>query len=287
MTGYGVGITSSENYKVTVELKSLNSKFFEMNMRVPRAYMKYEHLLRNALTRELERGKITVLMNVEIQNPTKRSLNINLSLLQSYWAEIKTLNYHLEGINNVDLEYLLGLPDVMASESVEEDEEEWKLIQEAAMLAAKTLIESRFEEGKALSNDFTERLAAIENHLTEIEALAPLRLEEVRRKLTQQLSELKEKFTPDPNRLEQEMIFYIERLDINEEIVRLKQHLSFFRKVQGEASSSGKQLSFIAQEIGREINTIGSKANHAQMQRFVVGMKDELERIKEQVLNVV
>jgi len=287
MTGYGTAVCTSDNYRVTVELKSLNSKYFELGLKVPRPYMKYEHTLRNYLTKELERGKITMLMNVEIQNPTKKALNINVSLLKAYWEQIKSLHYEIDAIQGVNMEYMLSLPQVMDAETSEGDEEEWSLIEQAAKEASKQLIISRIDEGKALDKDFEERLSAIETLLAEVEKMAPTRVAEVRKRLKMQLEELPAKIEYDANRLEQELIFYLEKLDVNEEIVRLRQHLTYFKEVKNEEMNSGKQLNFIAQEMGREINTIGSKANDAKIQHLVVKMKDELEKIKEQTMNIV
>lgn len=286
MTGYGMGISHSENYKVTVEFKSLNSKYLELILKLPRTYMKYEHLLRNQLTKELERGKISMLLNVEVLNPTKRTLRINHTLLDTYISDLQAIQvkYNLQPLT---LEKLLDLPDVMIESVAEEDEEEWNLIKQATAIASQALTKSRKEEGKALEADFLERLVAIEAFLAEVEAFAPQRIEEIRNKMKNALEEIKSRVEADLNRFEQELIFYIERLDINEEIVRLRQHLRYFRDVIKNPNNSGKQLNFIGQEMGREINTIGSKANHVSMQRAVVGMKEELEKIKEQTMNIV
>lgn len=286
MTGYGIGVSHSENYKVTVEFKSLNSKYLELILKVPRTYMKYEHLLRNQLTKELERGKIIMLLNVEVLNPTKRTLRINHTLLETYITDLQALQskYALQPLT---LEKLLDLPDVMIESVLDEDEEEWDLIKQATAIASQSLIKSRKEEGKALEIDFLERSIAIETFLGEVEGYAPQRIEEIRNKMKNTLEEIKNRVEVDMNRFEQELIFYIERLDINEEIVRLRQHLRYFREVIKNPNNSGKQLNFISQEMGREINTIGSKANHVSMQRAVVGMKEELEKIKEQTMNIV
>lgn len=286
MTGYGMGVSHSENYKVTVEFKSLNSKYLELILKLPRTYMKYEHLLRNQLTKELERGKIAMLLNVEVLNPTKRTLRINHTLLDTYINDLKAIQskYALQPLT---LEKLLDLPDVMIESVAEEDEEEWNLIKKATAIASEALIKSRKEEGKALEIDFLERLVAIEAFLGEVEAFAPQRIEDIRNKMKNTLEEIKSRVEVDLNRFEQELIFYIEKLDINEEIVRLRQHVRYFKEVIKNPNNSGKQLNFISQEMGREINTIGSKANHVSMQRAVVGMKEELEKIKEQTMNIV
>lgn len=286
MTGYGIGVSHSENYKVTVEFKSLNSKYLELILKLPRTYMKYEHLLRNQLTKELERGKISMLLNVEVLNPTKRTLRINHTLLDTYITDLKAIQTKYD-LQPLTLEKLLDLPDVMIESVAEEDEEEWNLIKQATTTASLALTKSRKEEGKALELDFLERLLAIEAFLAEVEAFAPQRIEDIRNKMKNTLEEIKSRVEADLNRFEQELIFYIEKLDINEEIVRLRQHLKYFREVIKNPSNSGKQLNFISQEMGREINTIGSKANHVSMQRAVVGMKEELEKIKEQTMNIV
>jgi uncharacterized protein (TIGR00255 family) len=286
MTGYGMAVGSSENYKVTVEIKSLNSKFFELGLKVPRSYMKYENHLRNYLTKELERGKVSVMLNVEVLNLNKRKLNINHALLTSYIADLQKIQTEFN-LQPPTLEQVLNLPDVIKEEVSEEDTDEWKLIYDTTLLACKELVKSRKDEGKSLENDFNERLDNIETALAEVEKRAPERIAAVRAKMQQTLEEIKSRVEVDKNRFEQELIFYIERLDINEEIVRLRQHLTYFRQIMGEGGSNGKQLNFIGQEMGREINTIGSKANDATLQRVVVKMKDELEKIKEQTMNIV
>ncbi len=287
MTGYGAASAESANYKISIELKSLNSKFFELSLRVPRLYMQYEHKIRQLLSKELQRGKVSLFLNAEVMNPEKRSLNINQVLAQAYLKELNAARERLHIEQEVDLPFLMGLPEIIPIESAEPDPEEWELIQQAALAAAKKLTESRRHEGEALAADFDLRLAAISSNLEEVESQAPARIEQVRERLMSALSDLKGKLDFDPNRFEQELVFYIEKLDINEEIVRLRQHLTYFEQMKNEPESNGKKLNFIAQEMGREINTIGSKAQNAEMQRFVVNMKDELDKIKEQVLNIV
>lgn len=286
MTGYGIAVNSSERYKVTIEIKSLNSKFFELGLKVPRAYMKYEASLRNQLTRELERGKINILINIELLNPAQKALNINFTVLQNYAHTLNELQQQLN-LPPISFDTLLTLPDVIIEEVVSEDSEEWGLIEKTSRQACRELINSRIEEGKALEKDFEERLQAIEKALEEVIQLAPQRIDNIRQRLTQQLEEVRTRIEVDKNRFEQELIFYLEKLDINEEIVRLRQHISYYRSSMKENTNNGKQLNFISQEMGREINTIGSKANDAIIQRWVVKMKDELEKIKEQTLNIV
>lgn len=286
MTGYGMSIGNSENYKVSVEIKSLNSKFFELALKVPRSYLKYENQLRNYLTKELERGKVTVLINIEVLNPTKRQLNINYTVLETYITELRNIERKYS-LHPPTIEQLLVLPDVMQEEATKEDADEWQIIYDTTLLACEALVKNRKEEGLSLEKDFINRLDAIDASLSEVEKLAPERLTAVRTRMEQTLSEIQKRVEVDKNRFEQELIFYIEKLDINEEIVRLRQHLSFFRQAMQDVASNGKQLNFISQEMGREINTIGSKANDATMQRIVVRMKDELEKIKEQTMNIV
>lgn len=181
---------------------------------------------------------------------------------------------------------LLELPEVIPTEVEKEDPEEWKLINESLKIASENLVESRKEEGAALDKDLAERNSHIRSKLEEVKVLAPKRMENVRNRIEQSLEEIRHKVETDPNRFEQELIFYLEKYDINEEIVRLSQHLDYFESLRTSNKSNGKQLQFLAQEMGREINTIGSKANDASIQRIVVGMKDELDKIKEQVLNI-
>lgn len=286
MTGYGMGVCSTDKYKVTVELKSLNSKYFELGLKVPRAYMKYENQLRTQLTKELERGKISMLLNIEHLTTTRKSSAINQEALIAYIEELKLIQ-HAHNLQPISLEHLLTLPNVLNEEATEGDEDEWKALLEATLMASKALVKNRIEEGKSITADFNERVSLIEKALAEIEILAPGRLDAIRLKMKTQLDELRNQVELHENRFEQELIFYIERLDINEEIVRLRQHITFFRDTLKDKTSNGKTLNFISQEMGREINTIGSKANDAKIQRLVVGMKDELEKIKEQTSNIV
>ncbi|MEM9897293.1 MAG: YicC/YloC family endoribonuclease [Bacteroidota bacterium] len=287
MTGYGMGACSSPNYSVTVEIKSLNSKYLELMLKLPRTYMKYESKLRTHFTKQLQRGKVTMVINVEVLTGEKRTLNINQTLVKKYLEELKDLASYLEIPPNIDMSLLLDLPEVIPTEVNQEDPEEWNLIEEAAKIACSNLISSRSEEGRALDEDLKNRVAAIGQGLEEIKMLAPKRMENIRARIEQSLDDIRHKVEVDPNRFEQELIFYMEKYDINEEIVRLSQHLKYFEELRAKEKSNGKQLQFLSQEMGREINTIGSKANDASIQRHVVGMKEELEKIKEQVLNVV
>ncbi|MEM0998730.1 MAG: YicC/YloC family endoribonuclease [Bacteroidota bacterium] len=287
MTGYGSATATSDNYKVTVELKSLNSKYVEINIKLPRNYIKEEMNLRNLLTKSLQRGKINVLLNVEILNPEKQRLRINVPLVTSYANELEALRLNLGLEQQVDLEYLLSLPDAVRMDGGEGDPEEWELIDQAFRQATQALIRSRTEEGKALAQDMLSSNEVIAEQLVEVRKLLPQRIENIRSRVLSSLQEVKDRVQMDGNRFEQEILYYIEKLDINEEMVRLEKHIAYFRQTLAEPRSHGKKLGFISQEMGREINTIGSKANDADIQVFVVKMKEALEQIKEQVQNVV
>lgn len=287
MTGYGAGSASSADYNITIELKSLNNRYLEIGLKLSRIYMKYEHQLRTLLSKKLSRGKVSMFITVEVLNPDKRALNINQVLAKAYLDELTGVQESLNLPGKLDLPYLLTLPEVIPTDSAEPDPEEWELIQRATDIAIKELIGSRAQEGEALRQDMLTRLDNINTNLQDVTKLAPERLTRVRERIQNSLDDMRTRTEYDPNRFEQELVYYIEKLDINEEIVRLTQHLGYFTEVLNSPESTGKKLNFIAQEMGREINTIGSKANDAEIQRSVVGMKDELDKIKEQVLNVV
>lgn len=287
MTGYGAATCASERYRVTVELKSLNSKYLEVAFKLPRVYMKYEHRIRNQIAEWMQRGKVTFVLNVEVLQADHRTLNINRALVKKYLEELEDLSSFLEIEAHIDMPLLLSLPEVIPTELEQEDPEEWTLVEQALIEACQRLQDSRVEEGKALGDDLAGRVAAIRASLEGVKELAPRRLQTIRERIQQSIEDIRHKVEADPNRFEQELIFYVEKLDINEETVRLAQHLNYFEELRQSAQNTGKQLQFLAQEMGREINTIGSKANDAGIQRLVVAMKDELERIKEQVLNVV
>ncbi len=287
MTGYGASSLSSDNYKVSVELKSLNSKFLEINMKLPRSYMQEELVLRNMLTAALERGKINVNLNVEVLNPDKHQLRLNRPLIQAYARDLDKVREDLGLQYGVSLEYILSLPDALTPESTDGDPEEWNMIDQCFRDATRLLNESRAAEGAALAEDLRLRNENIGHLLIEVGKLLPGRYDAMRSRIEGAMAEVQSKVGNNADRFEQELIFYLEKLDINEEMVRLEQHVNYFRLALEEAVSNGKKLGFISQEMGREINTIGSKANDATMQVLVVQMKEDLERIKEQVLNIV
>ena len=279
MTGYGKSEVQTQNRKITIELKSLNSKSLDINARFPTMYKEKEMEVRKLLSRELLRGKIDLSFFVEITGE-ETSTRINKGIVENYLDQ-------LEGIRKEAdiLSIAMRLPDVLKTEREELDEEEWKKIEEGISKAIEQLNEFRSSEGMELKRDFELRIATLEKKLKEVMEIDPERLETVRSRLEKAIQEIK--LNVDENRFEQELIYYLEKLDITEEKVRLNKHLSYFLFSLNEEMSNGKKLGFISQEIGREINTIGSKANYAPMQKIVVEMKDELEKIKEQLLNVL
>lgn len=286
MTGFGTAAIDFQNKIISVEIKSVNSKFMDLNLRLPSAYKEKEMELRTELARFIERGKCEANFSVESQEAAKKT-TINRQLAKSYFEELKTLDAEL-GITTPNyLQIILPLPDVMMNDKTILSEEEWQAVNKAVKLALESFQKFRENEGAALQKDIEQRLKNILSGLSEIEKFEGGRIETVRKRLQSNLEEFIQVNNIDRNRFEQELIFYIEKYDISEEKVRLKSHCDYFVKTMKEDPSAGKKLSFIAQEIGREINTIGSKANDADMQKAVVIIKDELEKIKEQVLNVL
>jgi uncharacterized protein (TIGR00255 family) len=282
MTGYGKVVLELNAKTVRIEIKSLNSKSLDLNVRMPNDYRPKELELRKIIGSRLRRGKIDVSFYVDIEkakNPTK----INTSVVKNYMDQLSNIS---GGGRNLDLlRMAIKMPDSISAEKEEIDEQEWSLIINGAEDALNKIENYRKDEGEALYSDFSNRLNNIKSLLKKAVEIDPERIKKVRERLTKSVLELKEKI--DQNRFEQELIYYIEKLDINEEKIRLDNHLDYFFKTLNQNQSNGKKLGFIAQEIGREINTIGSKANYAPMQKIVVQMKDELEKIKEQLLNVL
>ena len=282
MTDYGKVVLELNAKTVRIEIKSLNSKSLDLNVRMPNEYRPKELELRKIIGSRLKRGKIDVSFYVDIEkakNPTK----INTSIVKNYMDQLSNIS---GGGQNLDLlKMAIKMPDSISAEKEEIDEQEWSLIISGAEDALNKIENYRKDEGKALYSDFSNRLNNIKSLLKKAVEIDPERIKKVRERLTKSVLELKEKI--DQNRFEQELIYYIEKLDINEEKIRLDNHLDYFFKTLNQNQSNGKKLGFIAQEIGREINTIGSKANYAPMQKIVVQMKDELEKIKEQLLNVL
>lgn len=287
MTGFGKATCEYANKKIVVEIKSLNSKQLDISTRVSGLYREKDIEIRNELSQQVERGKVDFALYVD--NSGKESVTqINQSVVESYYQQIRQLseNIGIEVPSNW-FEVLLRLPDTMKTETIELDENEWLEIRKTIAEAVDQLSEFRVQEGKSLEAVFNARIAHIGELLTQIEPFEQERVEKIKTRLQENLQALSEKIDYDNNRLEQELIFYIEKLDVNEEKVRLRNHLDYFIETMQNEKAPGKKLGFIAQEIGREINTLGSKSNHSEMQKIVVAMKDDLEQIKEQVLNVL
>ena len=281
MTGYGKSVLQLPTKKITIELKSLNSKNLDLNARMPSVYREKELSVRKALAKKLVRGKIDFSIYVET-TAEDTSSQINTSAVKQYMQQLKTI---VDG-NDVELlKMAVRFPDALNTIREEIDEKEWNAIFSEINNATETLVKHRLDEGKALEQDFNQRIINIDNLLTQITAIDPERIKAVRKRLKKGVADLKEKY--DENRFEQELVYYIEKFDITEEKVRLKNHLKYFTESINTTDSNGKKLGFISQEMGREINTIGSKSNYAPMQQLVVQMKDELEKIKEQLLNVL
>lgn len=281
MTGYGKSVLQLPSKKITIEIKSLNSKGLDLNTRMPSSYREKELTLRNILATALTRGKIDFSLFIEVTGEETTSV-INEVVVKEYMKQ-------LHKIYNADktelLKMAIKLPDALKTEREEIDDAEFSKIMEGVQEALEAINKYRDDEGKVLENDFKNRIETIEQLLQEVIKIDPERIENVREKLQKAISDLKEDV--DENRFEQELIYYLEKYDITEEKVRLKNHLEYFIETLNSKDSNGKKLGFITQEIGREINTIGSKANYAPMQQLVVQMKDELEKIKEQALNVL
>lgn len=287
MTGYGKATVVFEGKKINVEIKSLNSKALDLSTRIAPLYREKEMEIRNLIAKRLERGKVDFMLWVE-KDAADTATPINMSVLESYYKQIHTI----ADTTGIPLpadwfQTLLRLPDVLTKVEIQElSEEEWTVVNQAIHEAVDRLTEFRRQEGEALEKKFNEKLDNITALLASIEPYEKERVARIRERIIDAL-EKTISVDYDKNRLEQELIYYIEKLDINEEKQRLANHLRYFRETMQEGHGQGKKLGFIAQEMGREINTTGSKSNHAEMQNIVVKMKDELEQIKEQVLNVM
>ncbi len=286
MTGYGKATAELPSKKITVEIKSLNSKQFDLYTRIPHVYKEKEISLRNDLSKILERGKIDLYINVE-ESDKNSTVMIDETRLKNYHTEMKKLAAVLEIEEPTNwFNILFKLPDVFKQEPEKLDEEEWLTVEKAIDGAVANLITFRHQEGEALKQTILTNISNIKKLTLELEKFEAERIDKVKSRITEALNNL-ENVTYDGNRLEQELIYYIERLDVNEEKTRLLNHLDYFLETIEADTSQGKKLGFIVQEIGREVNTLGSKANHSDLQRIVVQMKDEMEQIKEQILNVL
>ena len=286
MTGFGKVTAELPSKKVTVEIKALNSKQLDLSTRIPSIYKDKEMELRSLLLQSLERGKVEFNIFIEYigkDTPTQ----INLAAVENYYNQIKEIAEKLNiSVPNDWFQTLLRMPDAIKSETVEPDESEWEVVLKTVKDAIKHLCDFRIQEGAMLQKLFEQKIANIAALLKEVERYEGERIEKIKARIMDNLQKIAEK-DYDKNRFEQEMIYYIEKLDVNEEKNRLDNHLKYFISTMESGHGQGKKLGFIAQEMGREINTLGSKSNHAEMQKIVVQMKDELEQIKEQVLNVL
>lgn len=282
MTGFGKSLLQLADKKIIIEIKSLNSKAIDLNTRIAQAYKEKELTLRKLISDTLERGKIDFTLTVENTSASSTS-TLNAPVVRGYIEQMRAISP-----NGPDVEFLkmaVRMPDALTTPVEEVDEREFAQIEEHLVLALKQLQAFRSSEGAILQKDFELRIRNIQQLLTQVEALDKERLAAIRSRMERAVEEIRDRV--DENRFEQELIFYLEKLDITEEKVRLANHLNYFLTTLEEPQSNGRKLGFIAQEIGREINTLGSKANHAQMQQIVVLMKNELEKIKEQVLNIL
>lgn len=281
MTGYGKEIVQLPSKTITIEIRSLNSKGLDIYSRIPPAYREKELELRDLLAKALVRGKID--FNIQVQSAGSETVTqLNKAVVKSYIDQLSDI---VDGDRTELLKMAVRLPDALKTEEETIDEQEYNAILEGVNSALVSINKFRTDEGRVLEKDFIDRIATIETLLEEVETVDADRIPQVRERLRKAVTDIKE--TVDENRFEQELVYYLEKFDITEEKVRLKNHLNYFRKTLSSETSNGKKLGFITQEIGREINTIGSKANHAPLQRIVVQMKDELEKIKEQSLNVL
>lgn len=286
MTGFGKVTTEFPSKKVTVEIKALNSKQLDLSTRIPSIYREKEMEIRSLLLQNLERGKVEFNIFIEYigkDTPTQ----INVTTVENYYNQIKEIAGKLNIAVPADwFQTLLRMPDAIKSEIAEADESEWDAVLAAVNNAVKHLRDFRIQEGAMLQKLFEQKIANIADLLTQVEEYEGERIEKIKARITDNLQKVADK-DYDKNRFEQEMIYYIEKLDINEEKNRLDNHLKYFISTLEAGKGQGKKLGFIAQEMGREINTLGSKSNHVEMQKIVVQMKDALEQIKEQVLNVL
>ena len=281
MTGYGKSTVQLESGNLTIEIKSLNSKNIDLNTRITNSVKPKELLIRKHLSDKLKRGKVDFLLYTDSTNNKKNSL-LNSTLINTYIDQLREI---VDGSAVELLKIAVKMPDAIISEQIEENESDWPIIFNEIENAIEAIITYRKDEGLVLEKDFIMRIHKIKDLLSLIDKIDPKRINNIRSKINTEIEKLN--INHDNNRLEQELIYYIEKIDITEEQVRLKNHLDYFLSSLENNTSNGKKLAFIGQEIGREINTIGSKANNSEMQKIVIQMKDELEKIKEQLLNVL
>lgn len=282
MTGFGKATLQLPTKKITVEIKSLNSKGLDLNVRMPSLYREMELGLRNQISQSLERGKVDFSLYIEVTGE-ETSTKVNAPIVKAYISQMREI---LATADETELmKMAVRMPDALKTERDEIDENEWKTILNVISEALTNITTFRTDEGASLEKEFQLRIANIRSYMEQALDLDPERIQNIKNKLQTAIDDLK--VTVDENRFEQELIYYLEKLDITEEKVRLTNHLDYFIETLNNNEANGRKLGFITQEMGREINTMGSKSNHAGMQKLVVQMKDELEKIKEQVLNVL
>lgn len=289
MTGFGKAQTSFQNKTIIVEVRSLNSqKGIDLSLKFSTQFREQEYALRNLISEKLQRGKIDVYITIEKEDHTPEVL-LNKRIIKAYYSELKQIADELGAPQDNLLATVLQLPEVAAGSNEESDENEWKAVESAIITAIEYLNSFRANEGKILAADMLKRIDRIENYSAEVRVIDKTRIAEIKTRLQTNVEAAVGKDKIDPNRLEQELLYYMEKLDITEELTRLKAHCDYVKNIMADKKEEqkGRKLNFISQEIGREINTLGSKANYASMQKIVVDMKDELEKIKEQVNNIL
>lgn len=287
MTGFGRAVVETCGKSVTVEIRTLNSKQLDLNTRIPMLFKNYENDIRSILSKELERAKADFTIAVENRSVSS-SVTINKELAKSYYQTVKELSDELGNPIESDIFlHVMRMPDVVSTPQEEVSEALWEAVRGAILEACRQLNEFRISEGKVLEQDFVKRITLIRDMIDEVTPYEEQRIVRIREKFETSLKELAPKVQYDPNRLEQEIFFYLEKLDVTEEKVRLRKHCDYFIETLNENQSNGKKLGFIVQECGREINTLGSKSNNFDIQQIVVRMKDELEKLKEQLANVL
>lgn len=286
MTGFGRSICEMEGKSITIEIKTLNSKQIDIYTRVPSAFKEKELFIRNAVSNKFNRGKIEVIISVEQSNSTDVSI-INKSAVKTYFKQLDEIQKELNITEENILGTIMRLPDTMLSQKEELTDQEWAMIVSAIEKAMEKVDAFRMQEGQALIKDILERIEKIKSFVLEVKPFEKERINAIKERIEKTQKDFLNIEKLDSNRFEQELIYYLEKIDISEEVVRLNNHCEFFNQVVEKEANIGKKLGFIAQEIGREINTIGSKANNSDIQRVVVLMKDELEKIKEQLMNIL
>ena len=286
MTGFGKATGNFQNKKITIEIKSLNSKNLDVFVRIPHVYKSKEIELRKAISSNLDRGKVECSISIE-SSGVHSSSSLNTDVIKSYYEQLIIVSDELNLPKENILQTLMRMPDVFSTAEEELDENEWAEVMQLAETAMDNLTEFRKQEGDQLKAEFELRIENIERAFNEVPKYEGVRIEGIKERIENNLEEFVGVSKIDKNRFEQELIYYIEKIDIAEEKSRLSNHLKYFREILNQPKSQGKKLGFIVQEIGREINTLGSKSYHAEMQKLVVQMKDELEKIKEQILNTL